>query len=388
MTLNIRGLGVGGKGSWVRECKRVNEIEFLLLQETQCSYVNGINLVDFWGNSEFLEDHVDASGRSGGLINLWDKKVFDITETVWDRNFLLSRGFLKGDGSEVNVLNVYGPQNVVEKWILWGKIGELISRFQGLWVVAGDFNSVRVRVVTDMRNSMFNSLAANDFNSFINDVILHEYALKVSKTLEEFEGFGAPDVRLMSKFRKLRQAINTSKDEVKMVENEDEVINRNEIEELEQILDDRNLSKEENWIWVESKKRLLELDRFKRLDLRQPARNKWAGLGDENTKYFHGAINKRKAVNSIMGLKINGVWVSKPVKVKKEVYNYFRNRFVERWKVWLKLVCQKLGRLSDEEGVMLIDSFSDEEIKEAVFGCGDDKAPGPDGFNSKLANWK
>ncbi|XP_021995665.1 uncharacterized protein LOC110892830 [Helianthus annuus] len=43
-----------------------------------------------------------------------------------------------------------------------------------------------------------------------------------------------------------------------------------------------------------------------------------------------------------------------------------------------------LKRLSDADASLLMSRFSEIEVKEVVYGCGDDKAPGPDGFNFKF----
>ncbi|XP_022015087.1 uncharacterized protein LOC110914609 [Helianthus annuus] len=46
--------------------------------------------------------------------------------------------------------------------------------------------------------------------------------------------------------------------------------------------------------------------------------------------------------------------------------------------------------LNESDSLKLVEQFSVKEIKEAVFDCGDDKAPGPDGFNFRFIKqfWK
>ena len=46
--------------------------------------------------------------------------------------------------------------------------------------------------------------------------------------------------------------------------------------------------------------------------------------------------------------------------------------------------CTGLKRITEQDGAFLIDTFSKQEIKEAVFECGSNKAPGPDGFNFRF----
>ncbi|KAJ0693348.1 putative RNA-directed DNA polymerase [Helianthus annuus] len=46
--------------------------------------------------------------------------------------------------------------------------------------------------------------------------------------------------------------------------------------------------------------------------------------------------------------------------------------------------CDGIGELSDEDANGLVKPFSEKEIKDAVFNCWSDKAPGPDGFNFRF----
>ena len=118
--------------------------------------------------------------------------------------------------------------------------------------------------------------------------------------------------------------------------------------------------------------------------MKQRARVRWASKGDENSRYFHGLVNCRKASNGLPGLMINGVWVQKPSLIKKDIFNFFKKRFVEEVPVRPKIRCWNIKRISYEDKILLSETFSASEIKEAVFGCGEDRAPGPDGFNIKF----
>ncbi|XP_021971461.1 uncharacterized protein LOC110866627 [Helianthus annuus] len=164
---------------------------------------------------------------------------------------------------------------------------------------------------------------------------------------------------------------------------EEVLLLKEEMEGIDAIRDNCDLSEEELWVWDETRRRLKELQDLLDKDIQQKARCKWAADGDDNTKFFHGLINKRKASNSIPGLTINGYWETRPSKVKKEVFRFFKEKYVEDMPSRPKLRGYNLKRLSEDEAASLVAPFSDTEVKQALFGCGSDKAPGPDGNISR-----
>ncbi|XP_035830821.1 uncharacterized protein LOC118480205 [Helianthus annuus] len=148
---------------------------------------------------------------------------------------------------------------------------------------------------------------------------------------------------------------------------------------IETDMENRDLSKEEEWTLAENRKVIREVENRKVLDLKQRARSKWATDGDENSKYFHALINNRKASNSIHGLNVNDQWCTKPSRIKKEIFSFFRDKFKEEFPERRDVFCDNLKKIYDSKRDMLVDPFTGREIKEAVFECGDDGAPGSDG---------
>lgn len=86
-----------------------------------------------------------------------------------------------------------------------------------------------------------------------------------------------------------------------------------------------------------------------------------------------------------MGLDIGGIWTEDPERVKGEVRNYFRNLFLRKeWNIAElpeDLVASRLNA-ADEE--MLMQVFSEEEIKQAIWDCDSAKSHGPDGFGMEF----
>ncbi|GJT51896.1 hypothetical protein Tco_0978053 [Tanacetum coccineum] len=127
-------------------------------------------------------------------------------------------------------------------------------------------------------------------------------------------------------------------------------------------------------------KLILDADRMETLDLAQKAKVKWAIKGDENSKYFHGIINKKRRQLAIRGILIDGEWVDDPIRVKQEFYHHFATRFeAPNWSR-AGILDEFPNRLSSEQSRMMEGDVSCEEVKRAMWECGSDKAPGPDGF--------
>nr|GEX73276.1 hypothetical protein [Tanacetum cinerariifolium] len=112
----------------------------------------------------------------------------------------------------------------------------------------------------------------------------------------------------------------------------------------------------------------------------QKTKIKWSVEGDENSRFFHGMLNKKRSQLNIRGVMVDGVWTEKPSYVKREFFQHFRSRF-DRPKESRAYVdmCYSIC-LSIEQHEDLEHYVSKEELKRAMWDCDTDKSPGPDGF--------
>ncbi|GKC40920.1 RNA-directed DNA polymerase, eukaryota [Tanacetum coccineum] len=62
-------------------------------------------------------------------------------------------------------------------------------------------------------------------------------------------------------------------------------------------------------------------------DFLQKAKIQWSIEGDENSKFFHGVINQKRANLAIRGVMVDGEWVDDPSCVKEEFRYHFATRF-------------------------------------------------------------
>jgi len=166
MSLNIRGINDSHKVAWLKNLKREHCLNFCAIQESRCSSLPD-GIADWWDSSEVRMEHVDAVGRSGGLISFSDCNYFKATTIIKSRHYLVTAGAWIGVRGETIVVNVYAPQSAADKKILWTNLTNLMNSRHGNWVIFGDFNGVRR---SDERlNSTFCPRIAYDFNKFISE---------------------------------------------------------------------------------------------------------------------------------------------------------------------------------------------------------------------------
>ncbi|GKA80528.1 RNA-directed DNA polymerase, eukaryota, reverse transcriptase zinc-binding domain protein [Tanacetum coccineum] len=127
-------------------------------------------------------------------------------------------------------------------------------------------------------------------------------------------------------------------------------------------------------------KSIQELEKLQLMEADQKVKIKWAIEGDENSKYYHGILNKKRNQISIRGVLADGIWIDNPVLVKHEFLTHFKNRFKSPQEVRLNSNMDFPCKLTSIQKFDLEIEVSNEEIKRAVWDCGVDKSPGPDGF--------
>ncbi|KAL4559868.1 hypothetical protein LXL04_032014 [Taraxacum kok-saghyz] len=182
------------------------------------------------------------------------------------------------------------------------------------------------------------------FNSWMNEASFEQVLL---------ESWGAPvgeegaAVRLKNKLKRLKVALKswwktTNSDRVKK---KGELVKK--MQEIDGELDQGKATTELITLRNEIREQLFSLEKKEMLDLAQKAKVKWSVEGDENSKFYHGFLNRKRRQVAIKGIKMDGEWISDPGKLDQE----FISKAVTR-----------------------------EEIKLAVWKCGSDKASGRDGF--------
>nr|GEV38671.1 RNA-directed DNA polymerase, eukaryota, reverse transcriptase zinc-binding domain protein [Tanacetum cinerariifolium] len=125
---------------------------------------------------------------------------------------------------------------------------------------------------------------------------------------------------------------------------------------------------------------LHDLEKLEATEIAQKVNINWSIEGDENSKYFHGMLNKKRNQHAIHGFLSEGIWIEEPNSVKNEFLSHFKERFDSPCSSRLLLDRVFPNRLSVEQNLDLERNMTNEEIKRAVWDCDTDKSPGPDGF--------
>ncbi|KAL7608841.1 uncharacterized protein LOC111895805 [Lactuca sativa] len=166
MSLNIRGMGERYKIEWVRRLRNENKLCMIGIQESKLGESTPtLNVTDCWGDWEYGFEQVFTTGRSGGLVSIWDRKQFLVIETIKSRYFIAVLGNFVGINGLTGFLNVYGPKSEIDKSNVWAELLTLKSSKSATWIFIGDFNVVRRS--EERINSIFCMRSANDFNHFI-----------------------------------------------------------------------------------------------------------------------------------------------------------------------------------------------------------------------------
>lgn len=174
LSLNIRGCGETHKLDWLRRLKQCQKIDFMGLQETRVADSNQIDLDGVWGNNHYDMEFVNPTGRSGGIVSIWDPGIFSKNQVFSSRNYIAITGNWKGINGVITVVNVYAPQSKTDKRKLWSDLLELMKIGDGIWIFVGDFNVVRY--ANERINSRFCRRMAKDFNEFIAKAGLMEFS--------------------------------------------------------------------------------------------------------------------------------------------------------------------------------------------------------------------
>ncbi|GJW59203.1 RNA-directed DNA polymerase, eukaryota, reverse transcriptase zinc-binding domain protein [Tanacetum coccineum] len=381
LSLNIQGLAQKAKQDWVKKLCISNKVNFLSLQETKLENIDLWCIQRCWGNFNFDYVYSEAVGQSGGILSVWDPNKFQkLNHTISDYCTLV-RGVWVPNGRKLLIISIYAPQELSEKRTLWDYLCFTICNWNGDVVTMGDFNEVRDS--SERFGSVFNKHGAKLFNDFIAKAGLTEVPLggciftwchKTASKMSKLDRF------LIDGFDKL---VEDSWNKIHVVDNNAYV----------RFMKKLKLLKERIKAWNSSYR---ELKNCRKNTLKTELTNldsvldRGEGIDTDVTRRFDVVrilqdIEKLKLWKWPRKPKSNGPWretrtLKSPQLVKNEFYTHFKQRFKKPNLSGIQFDRELPNKICSEQAVDLEREVSKEEVKRAVWDCGADKAPGPDGF--------
>ncbi|GKE32597.1 putative RNA-directed DNA polymerase, eukaryota, reverse transcriptase zinc-binding domain protein, partial [Tanacetum coccineum] len=320
------------------------------------------------------------------------------------------------------MINVYAPQEDRKKEALWQSILEFINCNPNHFIIFGDFNVVRNE--SERIGSLFNSSSASAFNQFIQEgklwdnfsalvldslisdhrpiVLKHSTSdfgptpfkfynswLLDNKFLDLVSQFwekhiaevgSNPIIEFKNKMKALKPIIREwSKNLIdSKLSEKNELINK--IKEF-----DDNIEKGIGGQPIDSLRaswlaNLHDIESKENLDASQKAKIKWGVKADENTKFFHAIVNQKRRTLAIHGIMFEGHWLTDPVLIKDAFFNFFESKFQRIEVVKIKYSSPFYKSLLDDQNTFLESLVTETEIHDAIWDCGSEKSPGPDGY--------
>ncbi|GJY56357.1 RNA-directed DNA polymerase, eukaryota [Tanacetum coccineum] len=291
-------------------------------------------------------------GFSGGIACIWDPNRFILDHVSKSDYFVALMGTWTSTSTKLLIISIYAPQELSEKRDLWEYLCILITRWDGETIIMGDFNEVRSHIDPSHGWICF-YLVDKSLASKMRPILLRETSLDYGPSPFRFfhswfsiEGFDS------------------------FVENAWKSLRVEEGKSSKEVLSNRTILLND----------LQEINNQCASELAQKSKVRWSIEGDENSKYFHGVINKRRSQLAIRGILVDGDWISDPAVVKREFFKHFQNQFSPSQSSRVQFDFAFPTRLTSEQVADLDNEVSYNEVKAAVWDCGINKSPGPDGF--------
>nr|GEU61220.1 RNA-directed DNA polymerase, eukaryota [Tanacetum cinerariifolium] len=347
------------------------------IQETHSIKIKPLKVKRLWGNFRFDFATSPSSGRSGGLVSIWDPDMFHKLNMYPTENLLIIEGIWKSSLIHCYMINVYAPQDDRKKEALWHYILDHMECNQGHYFIFGDFNVVR-NATERIENTTFllHSYHAQVIECHISD---HRPILLTPSTTD----FGPTPFKFYNSWimdKNLQDIVidfwNQHEDccpnpivrfGIKMKALKTLIKDWTDISDIG--------SQRINWLTE-----LRNIEAKKSLDYSQKAKIKWGIEADENSKFFHASVNQKRIYLSIHGIKHEGQWISDPLRIKEIFHSFFKLKFQKVEAARIVRRSPFYISLSDNQNQFLTSPICDSEIRDAVWDCGSDKSSGPDGF--------
>nr|GEX60032.1 RNA-directed DNA polymerase, eukaryota, reverse transcriptase zinc-binding domain protein [Tanacetum cinerariifolium] len=273
------------------------------------------------------------------------------------------------------------------------KAGTKLSKFECFLISEGvmeDISDIKVTTIERLwsdhspilLHSKKDDFGPSTFKLYISWLSRDGFDDIVKSTWDSMEtGNGGNKISSHVKLRNLKNDIKKWQVDVRKIDKSHKSANLFEIHAIEKKIDDGSASISDHEKRIKLLQDIDKLENLEALDLIQKAHIKWDIEGDENSKFFHGIINSKKRTQTIACISHDGVWITEPPLIKDVFLNYYKDKFQAHDSQVIFTPISNSPILCHHDRDFLESHISLDEVKNAVWECGSNKAPGPDGFS-------
>ncbi|XP_022847501.1 uncharacterized protein LOC111370020 [Olea europaea var. sylvestris] len=419
---NIRGMNSPLKQNGIREFIKQRCIDIMGILETKLGDQKLMRILrnKFDG---FMYVNNFGTHRAGRILILWNpsKAFLDVMEVY--PQIIHCKATCKVTSYTFLVSFVYGFHTVVNRRPLWNNIMEFNASISSPWLILGDYNNVlkfdekcngadvTPYEIKDLKNCCLHEGLMDMWSigcyytwtdgsvwnkidrAMINDIWVQNGAYVVanflpSSCLSEHSPCvvsGTKQFILCKQLSKLKEDLKELKikhfGHISTRANEAKI----ELEAAQLQLHNQPKNVDFQLLVAKLRKKVIGLCEAERSFYYQKTKCIFLKQSDKCTKFFHSVVKMNSRRNFIASiLKEDGMYTTSQDQVALEFVNFYTN-LLGKYEVVRPIdndiICN--GPLvSLEQGNALVRDISIEENKESLFGIGDDKSPGSDGYTS------
>nr|GEV82824.1 RNA-directed DNA polymerase, eukaryota [Tanacetum cinerariifolium] len=411
---------IQGQKNWIRELCVQHKVNFLSIQETKVANFSDMEVKLLWGNYCFEHVASKAIGCLGGILCIWDPNLFVKDQHIISDYFVLLYGTWIPSKTKICIVSIYAPQALSEK--LFNSQGaaafnNFISNSGLIDILLEGYSFTLAHPLGNKMSKLDRFLVSDGFVSLFPHtsdlcldkhlfdhrlILLRELILDFGATpfwlshswfhwdgfdqmvVHSWNSYSLDDSNLMVRFKKklqlLKKDIHSWVTTYKRTQLGRTSCLKDQLRDIDHIIDSGGCSDDILQFRKDLMNQLHELKESEAREFVQKAKVRWAIEGDENSKFFHGVINRKRVSLAVRGVMVDGDWVDDPGCIKEEFRSHFAKCFQPPNGYRNRLDFEFPKTLSSEQASDLEIPISKEEIRKAVWACGENKSPGPDGF--------
>ncbi|XP_070007559.1 uncharacterized protein [Nicotiana sylvestris] len=173
---NVRGLNDKKKREIIKSQVQNWRADIICMQETKVEGDIEEIIRQICGGRWVRYASLEASGTRGGILMLWDCRVWK-GEVLQTGAYTLTCKFdALLQNFQCHITGVYAPNCRIERKKVWSEIGAVRGLMEGPWAVCGDFNVTRYP--SEKRECSRRSRAMVEFSDFIEDMEMIDLRLE------------------------------------------------------------------------------------------------------------------------------------------------------------------------------------------------------------------